>query len=298
MASNLIKRYVWLINTIKGNSLTFEEISKKWEVSSLNEKREKLPQSTFIRHKRSIEALGIKIDFHKSNNTYSINDTEEIQSSEKIEWMINSFSVLNMLQEGYKLKERILFEPIPSGSEHLIKIVEAIKSNRELVFAYNKFGDSIGKTIEGTPYCLKIKKQRWYVLVPNEGKLKNYALDRITDLTISNKESDFPKNFSLNEYYRHSIGMYVDEENPVESVKIEVSGIWVNLLRTLPLHNSQNETILNDNTSIFDYRIRIDVEVISEILKMGESAKVIEPLTLVKKMKDKMREMIKLYGTE
>lgn len=296
MTTNLISRYFWLINTIQENRLTFEEISKKWGHSSLNDDKTNLPKRTFERHKSAIKGLwGVKFVFHKSDNTYSIGNIDKLKSEEQINWMINSFSVLNMLQEGYKIEDRILFERIPSGGEYLTKIVEAIKLERDISFVYNKFGENKGKYIEGTPYCLKINKQRWYVLVPNEGKLKNYALDRITDFSISNNKSQMAKAFSPQEHYYHSVGIWVDEKSSVETVRIQVTGVWINLLRTLPFHHSQTERIIDDKNSIFEYRIRIDVEVVSELLKMGEDVKVLEPQSLIDMMTEKVLKMLDKY---
>lgn len=298
MYAELVNRYLWLINTLKDNRLTFREISDKWENASINEKKDCLPERTFRRHRKAISLhWKLDFDFHKTDNTYGIKNIDDLHSNAQLEWMLSSFSVMNMLKEGSDMEDWILFERIPKGADYLVKIVDAIKTKQEISFVYNKFGSESGKFVEGAPYCLKINKQRWYVLLRNkENQFRTYALDRISDISISDVAFSIPEDFSAKEYFKHSVGIYVYEDKPVETVRIEVSGIWVNLLRTLPLHHSQQETVLNNDTSVFEYRIRTDVEFISELLKMGESVKVLEPQTLVDEMKEKMRKMMKIYG--
>ena len=44
-------------------------------------------------------------------------------------WLLNIFAVNNLINEGHKLKQRILFEIIPSGQIYLTSVIEAMKDN-------------------------------------------------------------------------------------------------------------------------------------------------------------------------
>ena len=55
MAGNLYQRYVWLLNTIsRRQGITFEEIDRRWQSSSLNDDHEPLPKRTFHNHLKAI----------------------------------------------------------------------------------------------------------------------------------------------------------------------------------------------------------------------------------------------------
>ena len=55
MAGNLYQRYVWLLNTIsRRQGITFEEIDRRWQSSSLNGYHEPLPKRTFHNHLKAI----------------------------------------------------------------------------------------------------------------------------------------------------------------------------------------------------------------------------------------------------
>ncbi len=299
MAANLFRRYIWLIDTIhQSNRITFEEISAKWANSALNDENgEPLPRRTFARHKVAIEnELGLKIEFRKSDNTYSIANFDDFQVDDQSQWVINSFSAINMLQESYQFKDRILFEKVPSGTEYLATIINAIKGNRIIHFLYGKFGDA-PKEVDGAPYCLKIDKQRWYVLLQVEGRgLHTYALDRISDLIITNDTFKMPSDFSAKDYFADSYGIWVNEAKQVEKVRIRAFGNQVNYLRTLPLHHSQYEIFTGIDSSIFEYCLKIDVEFTAELFKMGDRIEVLEPESLRDDIRESLKKMFKLYG--
>lgn len=48
------------------------------------------------------------------------------------QWLIGTFSVGTLLNESRDLRDRILFEEIPSGQQYLVPIVEAMREGRTL----------------------------------------------------------------------------------------------------------------------------------------------------------------------
>lgn len=84
----------------------------------------------------------------------------------------------------------------------------------------------------------------------------------------------------------------------METVKIKVEAKRANYIRTKPLHHSQQEieTGNSENCKIFEYRLRINNELLAKVLEFGKDAEVIEPLSLREKMVEHIKEMAKLYG--
>ena len=79
----LIRRYVWLIDTIRrAGHITFEEINRKWmnERTLRLEHEDDLPERTFHRHRQAIaDIFGIDILCNRYNgNTYYIENDEAL----------------------------------------------------------------------------------------------------------------------------------------------------------------------------------------------------------------------------
>ncbi|MBO4529209.1 MAG: WYL domain-containing protein [Paludibacteraceae bacterium] len=293
----LFKRYLWLVNTIKdAGHISMQDINNKWRNASLNDNKEEyIPKKTFYRHKESVEKLfGISIKHQSSDNTYYIE--EELETDDLKEWLLNSFSVYNLLQEGYDMKDVILFERIPSGTEYLLTILNAIKSKHTLKIEYKKFKDEDSKTFEAEPYCLKVDKRRWYVLAKrtDEKEKKTYALDRIQNIAETENSYDYPEKFSPKKYFENSFGIINDEKKNVEEVIIKANKDQANYLRTLPLHQSQKETLLDDGV-LFHYKIKIDKEFEMELLKLGSNIEIIQPKSLRDCIIKETQKILKLY---
>ena len=82
--------------------------------------------------------------------------------------------------------------------------------------------------------------RRWYLfgLRGTETALKAYALDRMEACSMMEETFALPEEFSATEYLKeHGIGRY--ENIPETEVVLRAYGRQVDLLRTLPLHTSQ-----------------------------------------------------------
>ena len=67
-----------------------------------------------------------------------------------------------------------------------------------------------------------------------------------------------------------------------------------NYLRTLPLHQSQKETLLDDGV-LFHYKIKIDKEFEMELLKLGSNIEIIQPKSLRDCIIKETQKILKLY---
>ena len=105
-----------------------------------------------------------------------------------------------------------------------------------------------------------------------------------------------PDNFDAQKYYANTIGVYVNDKNPVTEVKIRAYGTQVEYLRSSPLHKSQSEGKSKyGEFAEFTYRVSITPELISYLLAMGDRVEVLEPVELREEMKEKIKNMLKVY---
>ena len=54
-------------------------------------------------------------------------------------WLLNTFAVNRLFYESHKLRNRILFEQIPSGQRCLTSVIEAMRDEQTLEMTYQSF---------------------------------------------------------------------------------------------------------------------------------------------------------------
>ena len=302
MTATLFNRYIWLVETIySAGHISMEEINRRWANSQYNELREKeLPLRTFHRHKEAIKAIfdiEIKCD-RRIGNLYYIANTEDLEEESMRRWLISTFSVNSLLSESRALKQRILFEEIPSGQKYLTTIIETMRENRTLALTYKMFQQPASFSCEVEPYCVKVFRQRWYMVAHIVGtqRIRIYSLDRIEALEPTNRSFKLPAKFDGRDFFAQSFGITVDEQCPVEKIRIRVTPKQSNYLRTLTLHATQNETQHSNPYSNFEYRQRPTYDSQKKIRKYGADVEVLEPQWLRNKFYEEAKANYELYN--
>ena len=81
----------------------------------------------------------------------------------------------------------------------------------------------------------------------------------------------------------------------IEDVRLKVSALQANYLRSLPLHESQAETERNEDYSIFAMQIRPTWDFQQEILRNADEMEILEPLWLRKEIAGVVKRMWDRY---
>lgn len=300
MAKDLFNKYIWLVDTIYRNKkLTLEEINNKWERSDISNGRA-LARRTFHYHRDTIESLfNINIECDKKNGyCYYIENTEEIENKGVRSWLLSTFSINNLVNESVKLKDRILFENIPSGQQFLSTIINAMKDNLVIELTYKSFWKNEESTFQVRPYFVKVFKQRWYFIGKSIGydSLRTYSLDRIVNIETTKNKFSMPKEFDCEDFLKNSFGIITDDSCKPEEVLVKVFGNQVNYFRSLPLHHSQEEIEKTSDYSIFKYKISTTFDLKKELLSQGANIEVLKPLHLREEMRDIAKQMLALLS--
>ena len=298
MASKAINRYVWLINTLmQRKSLTFKEICDLWDRSSLTDGKA-LAVRTFHQHREAIaELFGVEIVCDTNTYKYSIAQPEELKNNSAQQWLFNSFAISNTIEAGRNMKERILFEEIPSGAEFAQTVVDAMQQNRVLFVDYKPFqGEKFELYLQ--PYAMRVYNQRWYVVgrFKESGSIRNIALDRILRMEITDEEFSLPEDFDASDYYAHTVGIFVNEALKPQRVVLRTYGVSTEYMRSVPLHHSQREIATNGNeSSDFEYHLNLTPELTSKLLSKSDWIEVLEPKELREKVKEQAQAIAELY---
>lgn len=275
----LLECYIWLINTIARGPISREMINEKWAHSSVNDyKQDYLPESTFHRWKNTIELLfDIQIKCN-SNNEYYIEKAADLHGANMRTRLLNLMSINSLLKDCKELNRQILFEPVPAGEQFLAPIIEALRDKRAIQMTYQGFAKTHPSTFVVEPYCLKMFKQRWYLLAysPVKDKTLVYALDRMHEVEITKQKYELPNDFDAEHYFKNAYGVTVLESQP-ERIIISMDEGQAKYLRTLPLHPSQKEIEPINGYPAFSFYLYPSEEFCQELYKYGSDVEVHEP---------------------
>ena len=299
MAKNYFKRYVWLIDLISRHGyISKRDIDYAWQKSSLNDEREKsIPESTFHNHREAIlDVFGIEISFARGQGYYIANP-DELDGSEIHTWLLESMSLNNLLYECADMHSRILFEKVPSSSRWLTVLVNAIRDGKAIHMAYKSFRRAEPTTFEAHPYCLKIFRQRWYMLAHTIGKeeLRIYSLDRIADIEVLDTPLIVPENFDAADFFSDYFGIIIGHNIKASILELKASAEQARYLESLPLHSSQEVVETTPEYTIFRYRVVPTFDLKQEILSRGATLEVLSPEWFRVEIVSEIKQMIKNY---
>lgn len=296
MSKNLLNRYIWIIDTIRRHQrISRERLSELWDRSDFGQET-KLPRRTFYNYRNSIyDIFRVKIECDPATYEYYIAE-DNAHSEHMTDWMLTTAAMSNTLTDAREISDRIFLEDVPSARQYLSHVISAMREFRVLEFEYMPFSRS-GKPKRVTlePYFLKIFKLRWYVTGRNtkEGRVKTYALDRMSEVSVGGAHFDLPDDFDAESYFRDSFGIVFSKGEP-KKVVIRADAEQAKYFRALPLHHSQEEMV-GDGFSIFSYRLRLTPDFVQELLSYGPRVTVLGPPELKAMVTSSLRQSLNNY---
>lgn len=294
---DLISRYVWIVDTLSHfNKLTREEINRLWMQSDLSDGNP-IPERTFFYYRRAIEEnFHIDIRCNRAGEYYI--DEESLKDNQVvINWLLESYTVNSAMKDSNIPQERVAVEDVPSAREFLPRVLTAIGRCTKIVFTYSGFSRTRPEAgIRFRPYFVKRYKQRWYMVGLREksGDIRTYALDRVTALEALAETFEMPEDMTPARFFENMVGITVSKA-PIRTVRIRVTPTQAKYFRALPFHETQQEE-LHDSYSIFTYRLKLNYELVHELLSYGDSVKVLEPRELILMLTDQLRDTLALYS--
>ena len=296
MVSELIRKYIWLVQTfIKAGArgLLLEDIQRAWQLKWDSD----YTRRTFNNHREAIdEIFGIEIKCDRSTNRYFLPDSEIAADSDATEaWLINTFTINNLLALGKeRLSGRVAVEDIPSGQRWLTVLMDAMTENREVLIKYRKYTSQDEETRHVKPYALKEFARRWYLAGWSEerGSERVYALDRILSIEQTDQTFKMPADYNVDDAFDASFGIYLPEEGQkAERIIFQATELEARYLRDLPLHHSQTEI----RPGIFQIRVLPTTDVVMEFCRLGDRVEVLEPDAVREQIKAAINKTINKY---
>ena len=304
------KEYIWLVNTIrKARRITFAEIQEKWLDTDMSEGVE-LARSTFARHKDAIEDIfGIFIDCDRQNGyKYYIGNADVLQEDTIQNWMLSTLSVNNVISESLSLQNRILLQSAPCEGDYLTMVIEAMKKSVRIEVEYRKYGTDVPNQLNFEPYCIKLFKQRWYILghfhrdatgdKPESDYFGMFSFDRILTMRLTDIKFQIDPDFDAKAYFEECFGVLVGDGTEPERIVIRAYGNERYYLRDLPIHSSQREIGHGEDFADFELTMRPTIDLSAHLLSRGSQIKVLSPQWLADELHDMHLEAALMYEPE
>ncbi|MBD5355658.1 MAG: WYL domain-containing transcriptional regulator [Bacteroides sp.] len=183
----------------------------------------------------------------------------------------------------------------PKGAESVPALIHAIKNAYVVKFDYKlirKENRIISKTVN--PHFLKESLGLWYVVaIDDKGNLRNYAVDRISNLEILPTRFKRDESLDPNNMFQNSYGIWDDDTIPIEEVELSYSPLDGHFLKATPLHTSQEILVDNDEEFRIRLTIRITNDFVMALLARSNSLTVVRPQSLREKINEIYQQALK-----
>jgi proteasome accessory factor B len=299
-----ISRYLLILKKLKVKShATYEELQAyienqfeylQMQDDTLNIGFSKRTLQRDIKEIRNV--FGIDIEYSKSQKGYFISQNEN--ENMNFQRMMEAFDMFNSLNLAQDLTPFIQLEKRrPQGTDNLYGLLHAIKNRLQIKFTYQKFWEEVLSQRLAEPYALKEFKNRWYIMAKDskDNNIKSFALDRLTNLEITNQTYQYPDNYSIEQSYRYCFGIISPNDEDPQDIILSFDPFQGKYIKTLPLHDTQQVLVDNDVEMKIKLKLCLTHDLVMELLSFGDNMKVIEPKSLADQIKQAHEKAYRQY---
>ena len=183
------------------------------------------------------------------------------------------------------------------GMDNFTPLFNAIVDKQPLKLSYQSFKQDNEETIIVHPYYLKQYNQRWFLIAWNDklNFMANYAFDRIKGIEIANVPYK-PTDVNFFDYFEDMIGVSKDTRTEPQAVKLWVSAAQWPYIKTKPLHGATQRLVsFDEKGAVVTIEVYLNYELEQQILSFGEKVKVLEPVELKERIKERLTEATNNY---
>ncbi len=184
----------------------------------------------------------------------------------------------------------------PAGAERFDDLVEALLHQKRARIRYRDFeGRARSWSIE--PLSIAIYDHQLYAIARVErAEVRLFRLARIEALDLEPARFVYPprSEYEPRRLFQHSLGVFVGEGHPVADVVIRLQPAWAHYASTHRWHPSQ-QVVPDGEGVLLKLHVRLDPELESLILGFGESAEVLAPPALRKRIAKRLERANRVY---
>ena len=183
------------------------------------------------------------------------------------------------------------------GLDNFTPLFNAIVDKQPLKLTYQSFRMDCEETIIVHPYYMKQYNKRWFLIAWNDeyNFMANYAFDRIKGIADANVAYK-PTDVDFFDYFDEMIGVSKDTRTEPQIVKLWVSPAQWPYIKTKPLHGATQHLVSQDEQgAVITIEVYLNYELEQLLLSFGEKVKVLEPMELKERIKQRLTEAAKNY---
>jgi predicted DNA-binding transcriptional regulator YafY len=293
--SSIVRRYIAILGRLSNDKkASFEQLVDAVERMGVEDIS--ISKRTIQRMFLDIEDLfHVKIKCDKSSGLYSIaKEISEIDNAK----IAQSLQFLNYQKYLENFESHIAYDKsCMVGQEFIYDIQNAIKEKISILFYYTKYNTKQTKSEPRViaPYGLKEYKGRWYLVGKDmdKGEIRIFGLDRMTKLVETNQRITIPKDFNIHKFFKHSIGISIDENDISEFVELEFSSKLAGYIKNFPIHPSQEILLETDKYMQVKFRSYINLELVNELMQYSDDVKILKPKLLKKMILKRAEDIVK-----
>jgi len=145
------------------------------------------------------------------------------------------------------------------------------------------------------PYAVHLRNGNLYVVgyCHMRKGIRTFLVDRMQEIKLTGETFESPVGFSLENYLRHSFGMFTEE---LVRVKVRFHKSLTRYLLERRWHPSQKNKKLKDGSLELAFEVAGTKEIKTWIMGFGALAKVLEPASLIREIKEDLAKSLKSYG--
>ena len=185
------------------------------------------------------------------------------------------------------------------GMEHFSQLYNAVQKQIPLQITYQDFKAEQPYSFILHPYYLKQYNNRWFLFGLHEESMKadwNVAIDRIISLETMSVKFIFNNTINWQDYFSDMIGVSKPVDGQIEEIVLHFNQLTGKYMENKPLHETQKHKWLNPDTLEVKIKVIPNYELERLILSYGDSIKIIEPLNLKERIKNRIESNSKQYN--
>ena len=176
---------------------------------------------------------------------------------------------------------------------------QCILRGEEIEFTYRKLGNEAGETRQLQPLHLACIEQQWYLFgfdLQREGKVRTFALARMSRLERTGRHFELPERFSVDEHLASSFGVFSSAKP--EQIVLRFDALGGQLVRERTWHATQRIDPLADGGLRLALKVGVSPEIERWILGWGEHVEVLAPASLRAVIAEKAARVAALYRSD
>lgn len=222
-------------------------------------------------------------------------------SDAKLRTLIQQYAAVSFYETFIEKSTNLMVKHLREKAlSNMVALQVCIEKHKGAVIDYEK--EKTGTEKHGAEFGREIFPLRifrtdnyWRVLAMNEGKLKQFHLNKIIEVRESPRKFNPPSENEIDEIFKYSWRSWMAKDR--FPVKLEMDGVWAERIKTNMLMEEEKITEVKKSGGKIIYETVVNSldEVAGWIVSRGKGVKVLEPEELKKKVIKLAKETLKNY---